>query len=143
MGASGPWIGSVRCSLKSEARKRALLSEQVGHRRHLLIVFTIVRLITLLIAVGLLFIANRARRRVEVGLRENEEALRESEERFRLAIEGGELGTWDWDIATGELTWSERSLALFGLEAGTHMTYDRFLAAEHPDDRARVDETVR
>ncbi len=71
------------------------------------------------------------------------EELRENGERLRVAIEGAELGTWDWDILTGELVWSDRSLALFGLEPGTAMNYERFLAAVHPEDRERISAAVR
>ena len=35
-----------------------------------------------------------------------EEALRASGERLRLAQEAGRMGTWDWDLVTGNLKWS-------------------------------------
>jgi PAS domain-containing protein len=35
-----------------------------------------------------------------------EEALRDSEEKLRLALEGARLGTWNWDLKTGELVGS-------------------------------------
>jgi PAS domain S-box-containing protein len=71
-----------------------------------------------------------------------EEALRESEERLRLAVAGADLGTWHWDLRTGELFWSERSLAMSGLPPGTPISYEQFLATLHPDDRARVESAV-
>jgi len=68
-----------------------------------------------------------------------EQALRESEERLRLATEGGGVGIWEWDVPTGRLEWNGLLKALFGLPAdGEGMTLDRFVAAIHPDDRARV-----
>ena len=39
--------------------------------------------------------------------RQTEAALRQSEERLRLALSAAQMGTWDWDILTGEITWSE------------------------------------
>jgi PAS domain S-box-containing protein len=72
-----------------------------------------------------------------------EEALRESEERLRLAVAGADLGTWHWNLRTGELFWSDRSLAMSGFPPGTPVSYDKFLATMHPDDRARVDATVQ
>jgi PAS domain S-box-containing protein len=72
-----------------------------------------------------------------------EEALRLHEERLRLAVEGAALGTWHWNMRTGELVWSDRCHAMFGLAPGTPMSYERFLAALHPEDRARADAAVQ
>ena len=66
-----------------------------------------------------------------------------SEERLRLAIAGSDLGTWHWDIRTDQLDWSERCLAIFGFPARTAMTYEKFLGALHPEDRARAEDTVQ
>ena len=72
-----------------------------------------------------------------------EEALRIGEERLRLAVTGAGLGTWHWDIASGELLWSQHCLAIFGLAPDSAMSYDKFLNALHPEDRAMVDSAVR
>lgn len=49
------------------------------------------------------------------------------------------IGTWDWNIQTGELYWSDRIAPLFGYPVGElETTYDNFLAAVHPDDREKV-----
>jgi len=72
-----------------------------------------------------------------------ERALRESEERLRLAVEGAALGTWHWDLLKDELVWSERCRAMFGISQAGEMSYERFLAALHPDDRARTDAAVQ
>ncbi len=68
-----------------------------------------------------------------------EEALRDSEARLHLAQDAGGVGVWDWDIVAGQVTWSDSFLRLLGLEAGAvPPTFATFLAALHPDDRARV-----
>jgi PAS domain S-box-containing protein len=72
-----------------------------------------------------------------------EEALRRGEERLRLAVEATALGTWDFDPVGGRLQWSERCKAVFGLPPDAEVNYDVFLARLHPDDRERVDRTVR
>jgi len=41
-------------------------------------------------------------------------ALKESEERLNLAIEGGNLGIWDWNIATNELILSKSVANMLG-----------------------------
>src|SRR5207244_12154701 len=67
------------------------------------------------------------------------EAVRESEERLRLALEAGHMGTWDWEIRSGRVTWSPNLEALFGMEPGTFgNTLEAFLEAVHADDRQRV-----
>lgn len=69
--------------------------------------------------------------------------LQESEERLRLALEAANLGTWDWNLSTGELAWSARCKEMFGIPVHEAVTYDRFLEALHPDDRGRADKAVR
>jgi PAS domain-containing protein len=41
--------------------------------------------------------------------RRAEEALRESEARLRLALQAADLGTWEYDPASGEMKWSDRA----------------------------------
>ena len=68
-----------------------------------------------------------------------ERELRSSEERLRRSQRFANIGSWDWNIQTGELFWSERISALFGYEEGTlETTYENFLACIHPDDRQNV-----
>jgi|CZKH01.1.fsa_nt_gi PAS domain S-box-containing protein len=72
-----------------------------------------------------------------------EQALRTSEEKLRLAVDGARVGTWHWNLETGELVWSPKCLALFGLPQDTRMKYEVFLGALHPEDRAPAEEAVR
>ncbi len=72
-----------------------------------------------------------------------EQSLRVSEERFTKSQNFANIGTWDWNIQSGELYWSERIGTLFGYEAGKlETTYDNFVAAIHPDDRKGVTDAV-
>jgi PAS domain S-box-containing protein len=68
------------------------------------------------------------------------EAASKSEATLRLAIEAAELGTWDLDLATGELFWSDRCKALFGISPLASANMDDFYNGLHPDDRARITE---
>jgi PAS domain S-box-containing protein len=67
-----------------------------------------------------------------------EEQLRQREDDLELALVAGRLGNWKWNVATGELTWSPLCKELYGLPPDAEVSYDRFVAAIHPDDRARV-----
>jgi PAS domain S-box-containing protein len=71
------------------------------------------------------------------------EAQRAAEERWRLALDSGDIGTFDYDPVTGDLRWDARCKALFGLGPDAAVGYDTFLAGLHPDDRALVDAAVR
>ena len=69
--------------------------------------------------------------------------LLKSEERFRRSQRFANIGTWDWNVQTGELYWSERIATLFGYQEGEiDTTYENFLKAVHPDDRQRVIDAV-
>ena len=67
--------------------------------------------------------------------RRTEAALRTSEESLRLATDAAEVGTWDLDLTTGVLTWSDRTKAAFGISPGVPCSMDDFYAGLHPDDR--------
>ena len=71
------------------------------------------------------------------------EELRAREERLLFILESAGMGTWDWDLRSGQLVWSERCLEIFGIPAGTEMTHERFLSALHPEDRETVDHAVQ
>ncbi|XXX80382.1 PAS domain S-box protein [Sorangium sp. So ce134] len=72
-----------------------------------------------------------------------DERLRESEERLRLALAGGHLGVWEWDLPSGRLFWSEEALECAGLDAADFGgTVDDFARLLHPDDRDAVWEHV-
>jgi PAS domain S-box-containing protein len=72
-----------------------------------------------------------------------EESLRASEERLRLALEAGRMGTWDWNILTNEVTWSDNHEALQGLAAGTlGGTFASFIDLVHPEDREVVTQGI-
>ena len=65
--------------------------------------------------------------------------LRESENRLQRSQIIANIGTWDWNIVTGDLVWSERIGPLFGYgHQVPETTYENFLAAVHPDDRQDV-----
>jgi PAS domain S-box-containing protein len=67
----------------------------------------------------------------------------EREARLRFVAERAKVGYWDWDIASGRLEWSSTCRRLFGISEDETLTYERFLAAVHPDDRMRTDQAVK
>jgi len=72
-----------------------------------------------------------------------QEELQLSEERYALAQRAAKIGSWDWDIETGNLHWSESIEPLFGFARGQFGgTYEAFLGSVHPDDRQHVVDSV-
>lgn len=67
-----------------------------------------------------------------------EAALRKSQEHLALALTASRMGTWEWDIKTNELLWSDELKMLFGLVPEEAITYERYQAALHPDERAKI-----
>ena len=63
------------------------------------------------------------------------ERLNFSEARLRLATDAAEVGTWDLDLQTDVLTWSDRTKAMFGISPDAPCSMADFYAGLHPDDR--------
>lgn len=66
-------------------------------------------------------------------------ALRESEQRLELALEGAELGTWDWNIKTGHVVFNDRWAEMLGYnldELDPDISSWRKLI--HPDEKEAV-----
>ena len=64
---------------------------------------------------------------------------KESAERLRFALDAANMGTWDWDLATQSVQWSDNVERIHGLPAGTFdSTFQSYSAEIHPEDRDRV-----
>src|SRR5215831_533638 len=73
-----------------------------------------------------------------------EEALQESEERLELAMEAGEIGTFDWNIRTDEVLWTEQSKPIFGEPSGTSRgKYEDWIKQVHPEDLPACEASIR
>jgi PAS domain S-box-containing protein len=67
-----------------------------------------------------------------------------SRERLRRAQAFANIGTWEWNLETDELYWTERVPMLFGYPEGDLETsFDNFIGAVHPDDRGSVEQAIQ
>jgi PAS domain S-box-containing protein len=73
-----------------------------------------------------------------------EEQVRQSETKLRFALHAANMGTWDWDVDTHALHWSDNLEAVHGLPPGTFdQTFESYEREIHPDDRGRVLHSIR
>jgi len=64
-----------------------------------------------------------------------EEELRASEQRLSLAQSAAGVGTWDWNVATGEIFWSPEMEVIYGMAPGTfERSYEGWSRNVHPED---------
>jgi PAS domain S-box-containing protein len=80
------------------------------------------------------FIARRSRQNL-LQRQHTLESLRDGEERLNLALQGANLGTWDWNIQTGEVVFNKRWAEMLGYlpgEIDPHVSGWEKL--QHPDD---------
>lgn len=64
-----------------------------------------------------------------------EAALAHSEERLRIAQQAGGVGTFEWDLRTGEVTVSDEFCLLWGMKPHKSLRVGVFSELVHPDDR--------
>lgn len=76
-----------------------------------------------------------------IGRCQSEDALRASEANLNRAQAVAHSGSWYLDISRDHLTWSDEVYRIFGMPAGAQVSYEGFLAAVHPEDRKRVEQT--
>ncbi|MCF7875913.1 diguanylate cyclase [Candidatus Bipolaricaulota bacterium] len=73
----------------------------------------------------------------------SERKIEESEKGLELALEGGELGTWDWNVKTNELRFNKRWAEMLGYELEElepHLSTWKEMV--HPDDLPKAREKL-
>jgi diguanylate cyclase (GGDEF)-like protein/PAS domain S-box-containing protein len=69
-----------------------------------------------------------------------EEALRKSEENLAHAQRIAHLGSWEWNLKTGEVSWSDEAFCIYGFAPGQVVpSLDKLTEVVHPDDRGLVE----
>ncbi|MBL8076131.1 MAG: PAS domain S-box protein [Nitrospira sp.] len=80
--------------------------------------------------------AELQRRHSETKIQHQQRQLMEAQARVHL-------GNWDWDLDSGAVHWSDEQFRIFGYDPGCMaVTYDTFVTALHPLDRATVQSVI-
>ncbi len=88
--------------------------------------------------------AKRIAERLTANLREKDHQLNESEYRWKFALEGSDLGVWDWNLADNTVFFSKRWKEMLGFsenEISSHL--DEWSKLVHPDDLQGVLDMIR
>lgn len=76
-------------------------------------------------------------------LRQQTEQAQMREAQLRMALDAARMGTWDWDVLTNKITWSDNLEVLFGLEPGSfESTYAAFIECVYREDRNFISRSV-
>jgi PAS domain S-box-containing protein len=124
LGRDGHWEGTLIASCADGRQSRLRVSAHLVHAAD----GTPLAMMATFHDLGTLEAAERA-------LIVSEAQLRESQ---RLA----RLGSWELDLVENHLTWSDEIFRIFEIDQSRFgASYEAFVAAVHPDDRALVDRT--
>lgn len=75
--------------------------------------------------------------------KERERQLENVKERLDLAVEGANLGVWDWDKETGALAVNDQWAEIIGIDAAElASSFDEWIEKIHPDDRDEVTDRI-
>ncbi|MEW6470588.1 MAG: PAS domain-containing protein, partial [Bacteroidota bacterium] len=69
--------------------------------------------------------------------------LQEGQDRLSLALRASGTGLWEWNVLTGELIWSDIMKQLFGMAPNEPITYEKYMARLHQEDRSRLQKIIR
>jgi PAS domain S-box-containing protein len=76
-------------------------------------------------------------------LKASNERLLESERRRSVALEAGQMGSWDWNVVTGECVWDAGQYRIFGVDPEHFvLTFDNVRRFIHPGDLERIQAAI-
>jgi PAS domain S-box-containing protein len=84
---------------------------------------------------------NRIKQRTQE-LTEAHELLAQSERRRLMAVEAAGVGTWFWNLTSGEVFWDQNAKAIFGLSFDGAVTLDVLYGLIHPMDLGRIQGSI-
>lgn len=74
--------------------------------------------------------------------KQSEEALRESEGLLAETQRIAHLGSWEFEVATQEIKWSDEAFRIAGMEIRDKLTLDEYMSIVHPEDLPLLQKTL-
>ncbi|MBN2137733.1 MAG: PAS domain S-box protein [Sedimentisphaerales bacterium] len=73
----------------------------------------------------------------------NDLTVERSEQRLQMVVDSAGIGTWDWDLVTGNIVWGGRHAKLFGLkDTDFDARFETFEKPIHPEDLPRIKDAI-
>lgn len=93
------------------------------------------------------------RKKIEKRIRQSEEKYRQLsatlDEKVQIrtrqldeAQQVARIGSWNWDIKSGDLSWSDNLYKLYGVDPLEKISFEKFNSLLHPEDRNHVLESI-
>jgi len=99
--------------------------------------------LTALVLAAVVSERDRVREDLDARVRERTEELSREREALARAQKVARLGSWEWDLATDRIAWSDELYALYGVDRDRfEATFEGYLSRIHPEDRDMVMETI-
>jgi len=109
----------------------------------LTIIFVIASLEVYFVIAGLVQSATSARDEL-LERKRVEDKLRGEQERLQLALSAAKMETWNWNIETGAVSWSDGIEAMFGMGEGQFDgKYETYLSLIHSEDLSYLQSSIR
>lgn len=130
------FIPVVLSLLRLYGQKMGLFTAEFG-----IIFFTICAI--LIFAVIILYNAELFNE-IDAKHQQAEAETQESEARLKLALKGGNIGVWDWNVVNNTLTWDELMYKIYGIDpARKDLSYEVWESIICPNDRIRCTQEVQ
>ena len=121
-------------SLLTFQKRADVLAEWRNGVMHLSLLFGVAFLVLMMLAGAFHWQAAKAS--------DADEMLTLATTRLDKALDGGECGLWDWNLAEGHIFWSQSMFEILGLPAkGEFLSYGEVAERVHPDD-AKLDNLI-
>ncbi|KIL99689.1 Phytochrome two-component sensor histidine kinase Cyanobacterial phytochrome B [Paramagnetospirillum magnetotacticum MS-1] len=92
-----------------------------------------------ILVLSALFVMLLRRYHTEVAARAE---LKNSEATLNRAQSVAHIGSWQVDLPSDHVRWSQETYRIFGITPGTPVTFTTVMAMVHPDDRAQVQDAI-
>jgi len=68
--------------------------------------------------------------------------LIEAAAKLNEAQQIAQVGSWEWDVVSNELTWSDNMYNVYGIDNKDAINYEKFISLVHPDDRPNMQANI-